>query len=520
MKEHDKARGSRDASRRLRAIPAVGRGFFALLLTAAAVTALALWATSFREVVLDRDEGVYATIAQAWAAGKLPYRDVFDHKPPGIYVIYRAVFATFGESMIPVRVVFALLTALIGVAAALALRAARPESSRAELAAVSLIAVYLQASAATTGGTANTEIPMMLFVTVAAVAALRYRSEPAARWLVVLGAASSVASLMKPVCLIELVLFAVVALAGRRHPPAARRDLAVGLAAYAAGAFAPVLATVGYFAARGGLAAAVEAVVSYNLAYAGASPVPASVRLPYLAGEVAIGFAPLLAGGVALAVAYVRGHRSTAAWFFALWSLAALVGVLSSGRPYLHYLHQLAVPLTLAAVTGVALLAEAVTVAARVRRRLAATAAGLLLLVPSLRATGAQMSVRAALTSWEVEAGRFLADSTGPGDPIFVWGASAQVYFFAGRTPASRFIYKYPVLGATPFAERARREMFDDVLAARPAAIVVVRDDGSGEDARHSDEEWGSYWVPAFGSFLASYTRTVTEPCIIYLRRR
>ena len=380
--------------------------------------------------------------------------------------------------------------------------------------------MYLQASAATTGGAANTEIPMTLFVTVAAVAALRYRGKPAVRWLAVLGVASGVAALMKPVCLGELALFAVLALAGRRNPPVARRELVSGLAVYAAGALAPVLATVAYFAARGGLAAAVEAIVSYNIAYAGASPVPVSVRLPYLAGEVAIGFAPLLAGIAALAVALLRGRRSAAAWLFALWSLAATSGVLSSGRPYLHYLHQLVVPLTLAAVTGVALLVEGAPASARRRRWLAAAVAGILLVVPSLRATAAQMGAWAAASDWEVEVGRLLAERVAPGEPIFVWGASAQVYFFARRLPASRFVYKYPVIGESRFAERARRELYDDVLAARPAAIVVVRDDGSGEDARPSDEEWGSYWVPAFGSFLAGYTRAVTEPCLIYLRRR
>ena len=131
MKESAGRRESRDSSCRSREAPAVGRGFFALLLAVSAAAALALWATSFRDVVLDRDEGVYATVAQAWAAGKLPYRDVFDHKPPGIYVIYRAVFACFGESMIPVRVAFALLTALTGVGRRA--RAARGAAARARV---------------------------------------------------------------------------------------------------------------------------------------------------------------------------------------------------------------------------------------------------------------------------------------------------------------------------------------------------------------------------------------------------
>ncbi|MEK7248748.1 MAG: PKD domain-containing protein, partial [Chloroflexota bacterium] len=33
----------------------------------------------------ERDEGVYATIAQGVLDGKVPYRDLFDNKPPLVY---------------------------------------------------------------------------------------------------------------------------------------------------------------------------------------------------------------------------------------------------------------------------------------------------------------------------------------------------------------------------------------------------------------------------------------------------
>jgi hypothetical protein len=45
---------------------------------------------SFVDAPLDRDEGAYALIAQQWSRGAMPYRDYFDHKPPVVYVAYRA----------------------------------------------------------------------------------------------------------------------------------------------------------------------------------------------------------------------------------------------------------------------------------------------------------------------------------------------------------------------------------------------------------------------------------------------
>ena len=42
------------------------------------------------DLPLDRDEGAYGYIGANLASGTIPYRDAFDHKPPGIYVFYAA----------------------------------------------------------------------------------------------------------------------------------------------------------------------------------------------------------------------------------------------------------------------------------------------------------------------------------------------------------------------------------------------------------------------------------------------
>lgn len=47
---------------------------------------------------LDRDEGAYAYIAERLEKGELPYRDIFDHKQPFIYYIYKTAFNFFGKT--------------------------------------------------------------------------------------------------------------------------------------------------------------------------------------------------------------------------------------------------------------------------------------------------------------------------------------------------------------------------------------------------------------------------------------
>src|SRR6266542_1663421 len=57
----------------------------------------------------ERDEGVYATIAQRLLRGDVPYRDLFDNKPPIVYGWYALSFLLFGEGVAAPRIVAALL---------------------------------------------------------------------------------------------------------------------------------------------------------------------------------------------------------------------------------------------------------------------------------------------------------------------------------------------------------------------------------------------------------------------------
>ena len=40
----------------------------------------------------NRDTLIYSIVADRWSSGAIPYRDIVDHKPPGIYALYRTFF--------------------------------------------------------------------------------------------------------------------------------------------------------------------------------------------------------------------------------------------------------------------------------------------------------------------------------------------------------------------------------------------------------------------------------------------
>jgi hypothetical protein len=77
---------------------------------------------------LGRDQGLYYYVGREWALhGSIPYRDVLDHKTPGIYVVHALAIHLFGDRMWGYRVFELALVAGLGlIAASLTRRSPRP----------------------------------------------------------------------------------------------------------------------------------------------------------------------------------------------------------------------------------------------------------------------------------------------------------------------------------------------------------------------------------------------------------
>ena len=51
-----------------------------------------------------RDQSIYAVVARETLAGGMPYRDAFDFKPPGIFLVYGLARVLAGSSVVGVRI--------------------------------------------------------------------------------------------------------------------------------------------------------------------------------------------------------------------------------------------------------------------------------------------------------------------------------------------------------------------------------------------------------------------------------
>lgn len=239
-----------------------------------------------------RDQGLYYYVGREWALrGRIPYRDVFDHKTPGIYALHFVLVKIFGEELWPIRIAEIAATLVIGFAAAQAVRP-RGEPYRAGVGGVAALASALfYFGCFDFRETAEGEIWAALFAVLAAAALTRV-ARPAVAGAVA-GAALAMALLMKPSALWFVPALAVHAMAMKVIPASPRgllesRGRALLLVGAAGLGTAAVLgAVIAYFGAHGALPAAIDIVVRANAAYVKLEP---AVREPSDMFWLSLGF--------------------------------------------------------------------------------------------------------------------------------------------------------------------------------------------------------------------------------------
>ena len=92
-----------------------GRTTLVTLLVLMTVAAFVVRVPSIAEP-LGTDQGLWASAARALSRGQLLYRDVWDQKPPGIFLLYLSAFDVLGWTPAAVNwldIVASLLTAIV-----------------------------------------------------------------------------------------------------------------------------------------------------------------------------------------------------------------------------------------------------------------------------------------------------------------------------------------------------------------------------------------------------------------------
>lgn len=483
-----------------------------------------------------RDQSIYAVVGQGVLEGKMPYRDLWDFKPPGIFLVHALAQGALGKSMLSVRLVEAL--GMVALALWLRQLAGQFFGLRRVGTVGAALACLILAQLEFWHSGQPEQYGGILTVGALVLAARPESRHPRWRWLAI-GALFGVAFLFKPPLGGGALVVAAYLL--RREQQRGVRGLGLlwpplllGL-----GSLAVLAACAAWFAARGAWAALAWTLFEFTPGYTRLGWGTASLQsqLYYGAEQLFWSFSALLGAGFLAAVVVRPVHaREREGLFLVLGVLSVqLTGVVLQAKffPY-HYAASLILLGWLAGLGAYKLWRRALLLGAP---GLAAFGSALVLLasmrlpvrdlspdfwVRSLQRTrfllrGAPSAEREALdrelyrvADYSLDAsrqvGRELGRRVPPESSVYVWGFEPLIYWESGRRPASRYIYDVPQRAQWQ-RERARRELLEDLSRDPPAAIVVQHGDsfsfvtGSSTDSAQALEDFPELEVLLEGSF-------------------
>jgi hypothetical protein len=453
----------------------------------AAVAGVTLWVHLYEFNGINTwDAALFLSMGKLLGRGLLLYRDLWDTKPPGIFLYQRAVF-----SVLPVEVWSLRFTDyVLYVGAGLLFYRLCTVEARWPL-ALAGTAVWLYCVHHPRFNIAGfyTEEYSSIAAVAAVAAATRYWRRGGLAWASLSGFGTAAAVLFKHpgvACAVPIVVLI-----------SARRPL-VALAVFAASAALPVLAVVAYFWWHGALDALIDCQFLQLLVqhHVGDPKGPSlMVRLSEMAEKSWKHLEPFaVVVGAALfgaAVCLLRPNRFRLAALG--WFIADLLMIEEQKYYYEHYYIQIFASGVLVATLGAAWLLQ------HRRRerwfvavpRLALAVLAVALVWPPVRGVIAarQPSVldewralRAGPAAWphhpgrqfEVDVGNYLNERTAPDDRIFIYetGNGVAVYWTADRLPASRYLFSVTLFES---AER-QAEQLAELERNRPAYVLVTGD--------------------------------------------
>lgn len=454
-----------------------------------------------------RDQSIYGVIAEGMLEGKVPYRDLWDFKPPGIFFIYAASFALFGKTMLAPRLIEVgmLIGAVLGLRR---LGGVLFDSQTSGLIAGAVYAlVHAQMDFWHTGQPESFAGPLSIYALVMTTHEWPRRQE-ALVWTAI-GVLFGAAFVLKPPFGGGAVACAYFLMARRRQdgrswPSSLAPFLLIGV-----GSLAPLLGTLIWFQISGGLPALSWTLFEFapgytKLSWAGRE---ASGMFFHALSLGFFGLSSLLAMGTVAALSiHPRAPREREAFLLILGVLAfqmigitvqgkffqyhfgASIGLIAmiAGHGYYKLFRRVAVGSLSGTLAFCAFLFVAQTMKRPVNDVPETFGQRSLIRLKYLLSAGRSLT-RAEMdeeihrvAGYDLAVVRRTAEEmerlVPPGSYSYVWGFEPALYSLSHTKPSSRYIYNVPQR-ATWQRERARSTLLSELRAHPPAIFITQRRD-------------------------------------------
>jgi 4-amino-4-deoxy-L-arabinose transferase-like glycosyltransferase len=426
------------------------------------------------------DEGIYQVIGMALNNGKILYSQIWDNKPPLLYIIY----ALAGSDQFTVR----LLSLISGAVSLIPFYYLSKKLFNTHKMSVITTAIYifLLGTPFIEGNIANAENFMLLPIVLSGLllyGALGIKHTPFGnlevyKKLYVSGLFLGIALLLKTVAFFDFaafLTFLVISLGKAKF-------LWKKIVYYCVGFLLPLFVTGIYFLFQNAFADFIRAVFLGNISYVGYANellVPQGwLYIKLLALVLAIG-----------AVMFNRKKLSSEDIFIYLWFIFSLSSAVFSGRPWPHYL--------LMAVPAASLMAGLVIEQKSANKKIVPF--GFLLILVVLSASLFKLNTGSFGGLWsyyknfglfitdnksiesyqkyfdknvprDYEVAQFIISKAKKDEGIFVWGNNPQIYVLANKIPPGKYSVEYHISQD----KDGVKETVEDIKRIKPKYIIAL----------------------------------------------
>jgi hypothetical protein len=466
------------------------QGFFASLLLLLGVLAVLSPIAPLYEPVPARDQGVYLYVGQQILDGKVPYRDVWDHKGPLVYYV-NALGLWMTDSIWGVWILEAVFLFLAAMLCFLALRMAFDSPT-----ALSTTILCLAAFPYVADHGNSVEEYSLPFQFAAVYFFLRAQNSKGWWNEFWIGVTAALTFSLRPNNIgLHLAIGLILAADLARSVQKERLQPFKRILAAAAGSGVVFAVIAVYFAANHALHDLFDQVFVFNYYYSQLETLTwGAITKGY---ELMPDLVALSIGGLAGALIYLsrreRDLPTRLAWLALAAAPIQLYLSLLSGRKYMHY--YIAWLPALALLTGLLIFAIGhwggkLSRAESFRKPLSLILAIGLILTFGWRPIVGRLPKLSAVAqaTWEqkapprldysaVEQVNYILNYTQPGDYVLIWGNASVYNFLTKRESPSRFVYTYAFGVPAYVTESMADELLADIAVKKPLILDAAGGD-------------------------------------------
>ncbi len=424
------------------------------------------------------DEGIYQVIGQSLYSGQTLYQDIYDNKPPLLYLLYGIA----NGDQVVIRTI-SLISGLLSLALVFFLSIKLFHSIKIA-SVVSLLYTLLFATPLIEGNIANAENFMHIMLLSAGYIIYTQRTKLQRKQLFVAGSILGCAFLFKIVAVFDFIAFFIFLLYSslpKINKKNGKKSMKITLP-YIGGFLIPILITFLFFYIQGNFLAFFQASFFGNVGYVG-------WKNDFLGIPQGLLILKTILLIIFIGILFLKRKMfSQPAFFISIWFCFSLFSAFFSGRPYTHYVlvllpvYCLSIGLLLAqkstvkklAITGMIILSTIIVLIFFPLYDLSKTVLYYQNAFQFLNGTKSLSSYQNFFdpkVSRDYAVADFIDTHTIEEDKVFIWGNNAQIYALTHKRPITKYTVAYHVNNDESFS--LTQKALD---TAKPKYVIVLKE--------------------------------------------